>query len=108
MQDNFKDQLRSGKRNSDVTRTSPQPKMIFRKYMDNSDRVIQQMLDNRQRDPEVNLRTLLGSHDKVMNLRPLEKEKHVHNLYKSRPNPLAIHDPKPAVLPRLHFKSIEE
>ena len=37
------------------------------------------MLDNQQRDPEVNLKSILGSNEKVMNLRPLDKSKHVGN-----------------------------
>lgn len=82
--------------------------MIFRKYMDNSDRVVQQMLENMTRDPEVNLRTLLGTSDKVMNLRPTDYTKHVGELYSHRPNPLAIHDAKPIVHPRVHFKTLEE
>tara|TARA_B110000285_G_scaffold128680_1_gene144937 strand:- start:534 stop:683 length:150 start_codon:yes stop_codon:yes gene_type:complete len=35
------------------------------------------MLENQSRDPEVNLKSILGSVDLVMNLRPLDKAKHV-------------------------------
>ena len=41
------------------------------------ERVLHHMLDNQQRDPEVNLKSILGSNEKVMNLRPLDKTKHV-------------------------------
>ena len=35
------------------------------------------MLENQSRDPEVNLKSILGREDLVMNLRPLDKAKHV-------------------------------
>ena len=35
------------------------------------------MLENQSRDPEVNLKSILGRDDLVMNLRPLDKTKHV-------------------------------
>jgi hypothetical protein len=37
--------------------------------------VLVSMLDNMQRDPEVNLKTLIGNEEQVLNLRPLDKEK---------------------------------
>lgn len=35
------------------------------------------MLENQSRDPEVNLKSILGRDDLVMNLRPIDKAKHV-------------------------------
>jgi hypothetical protein len=35
------------------------------------------MLDNQSRDPEVNLKSILGREELVLNLRPVDKSKHV-------------------------------
>ena len=35
------------------------------------------MLDNQTRDPEVNLKSILGRDELVLNLRPVDKSKHV-------------------------------
>lgn len=43
----------------------------------NEERVLASMLDNQSRDPEVNLKSILGREELVMNLRPLNKAKHV-------------------------------
>ena len=43
------------------------------------DRVTHSMLENQLRDPIPSMRTLVGAEDKVMNLRPLEKDKHLEN-----------------------------
>lgn len=46
------------------------------------------MLHNQERDPEVNLKTILGSYDLVLDLRPTDKSKHVgdtdHFIHKAR------------------------
>lgn len=91
-----------------MSKDNPQPKMIFRKYMDNSDRIIQKMLENMKLDPEVSLRTLLGSNEKVLNLRPNLPEKDVFEQYSTRKNPMAIYDVKPTEKKRLYFKTLEE
>ena len=49
--------------------------MFFGKNFSSQDRVMVSMLDNMQRDPEVNLKTLIGQEQKVLNLRPTDKSK---------------------------------
>jgi hypothetical protein len=41
------------------------------------ERVIAEMQDNQLRDPEVNLKSILGTDELVMNLRPTDKSKHI-------------------------------
>lgn len=41
------------------------------------ERVTKSMIENQKRDPYPSLKSLVGQDEKVMNLRPFEKEKHV-------------------------------
>jgi len=51
--------------------------MRFGSHKPTHQRVLHEMLDNQQRDPEVNLKSILGSNEKVLNLRPVDKAKHI-------------------------------
>lgn len=45
------------------------------------ERVLERMLDNQTRDPEVNLKSILGRDELVLNLRPTDKTKHIDKAY---------------------------
>jgi hypothetical protein len=45
------------------------------------ERILEIMLDNQKRDPEVNLKSILGTDELVMNLRPTDKSKHLAKSY---------------------------
>ena len=41
------------------------------------ERILDTMLDNQMRDPEVNLKSILGKDELVLNFRPNDKSKHL-------------------------------
>ena len=62
-----------------------------------------QMLDNMQRDPEVSLKTLIGSEQLVLNLRPVDKSKFLQrNSVPSKP----VIEKTPKT--KLYFKTLEQ
>ena len=60
---------------------SPTPKPLPMHFgaskRSHQERVLDSMLKNQQRDPEVNLKSILGNDELVMNLRPTDKSKWV-------------------------------
>ena len=46
-----------------------------------AERILETMIENQKRDPEVNLKSILGQEELVMNLRPLDKSKHIAKSY---------------------------
>ena len=74
--------------------------MFFGKAINPQERVLSNMLDNMQRDPEVSLRTLLGNDEAVMNLRPNDKSKFI-KIKKPRRE-------RSAVEKKMYFKTLEQ
>jgi hypothetical protein len=63
---------------SGVAQYTKLPPMRFGKSKNTQkERVLEIMLDNQQRDPEVNLKSILGRDELVLNLRPTDKKKHL-------------------------------
>ena len=70
---------------------------------------MQSMLDNMTRDPEVNLKSLLGSEFAVMNLRPTDKSRFLpkSEIRKPRGYSTTRGQNKVASNDKLYFKTLE-